>query len=69
MYVDEDVEKILREVTKKEQISEKILEKVLINKHSFAKELNEGDAKFDNIYSKIFRIAGNYRLASSDQLD
>lgn len=45
------------------------MNRLLINKHSFKLELEEGDQQLDSIYRKIFRLAGNYRLASSEQLD
>ena len=69
IYVDEEVEKKIREAVAKGEIDSKITERVLINKHSFKRELQEGDLLLDEICSKIFRLAGCYRLASTEQLD
>jgi len=45
------------------------MNRVLVNKHSFKQELHEGDDNLDAICNSIFRLAGCYRLASTEKLD
>lgn len=69
LYVDEEVEAVLRKAIDSQQLASSIADRVLINKHSFRRELQEGDERLDTIYKKIFRLTGCYRLASSEKLD
>jgi hypothetical protein len=56
-------------LAKRGDIKNEVIERLLVNKHSLKQDLAEGDEKLDAIISTIFRIAGCYRLASTEKLD
>ena len=59
----------IRAAVQRGDVKPEVVDRLLVNKHSLKHELGDGDCRLDLICNSVFRLAGCYRLASTEQLD